>query len=226
MRLRIHRFLPYTRVEGPGERACIWVQGCPIRCSGCAVPWTWPEHGGQEIDVAELAHKILTGPPIEGVTFVGGEPFAQAEALAELGRTVKAAGLSVVTFTGYVLEKILRSPRPGWHDLLAVTDLLIDGPFKRDLLDTSRPWVGSSNQRYHFLTERYRHLKDHLEQIPNRIEVRIGPDGSVLINGLAPSDDIWYLAGNMLQKAESSTTLGGSCSSTNDDLTNRDEQRS
>lgn len=183
--LHIHRFLSSTKVEGPGNRACLWVQGCPIRCAGCFNPSTWSKRGGEEVEVEELEARILAVPDIQGVTFLGGEPLEQAEALADLGGRVQEAGLSVMTFTGYVLEDILSSYRQGWHDLLSVTDLLLDGPYIRELTDTSRPWVGSSNQRYHFLTSRYRHLEAQLVNMPNRIEVRLQPDGQVLLNGLA-----------------------------------------
>ncbi|MGX1982246.1 anaerobic ribonucleoside-triphosphate reductase activating protein [Thermolongibacillus altinsuensis] len=188
MALRIHRFIPYTEVEGPGARACIQVQGCPIRCPGCAVPFTWSESGGYEIEVDELAERILSGPKVEGVTFLGGEPFAQAKELANLAKKLKKNGLSVVTFTGYVLEDILKEAREDWMELLQVTDLLIDGPFRKDLLDTSRPWVGSLNQRYHFLTSRYKHLEKTLKNVPNRLEIRIHSDGRVFVNGLATTD--------------------------------------
>ena len=53
-RLRIHRFVPFTRAEGPGERACLWVQGCPIRCAGCAVPWTWDADAGEWMDAGTI----------------------------------------------------------------------------------------------------------------------------------------------------------------------------
>lgn len=186
--LRLHRFLPFTRAEGPGNRACVWVQGCPIRCPGCFNPGTWSTSGGEKISVEYLANRILNVEDIEGVTFLGGEPFEQAEALAELGRRVQEADLSVMTFTGYVLEDVLRSSRQGWRDLLNVTDLLLDGPYLRKFTDTSRPWIGSSNQRYHFLTPRYRYLKQELEAIPNRLEIKLQPDGELYVNGLANSD--------------------------------------
>jgi len=185
MMLHVHQIIPKTKVEGPGTRACIQVQGCPIRCTGCAVPFTWEEDGGFTVEVVQLAEQIVRDPEIEGVTFLGGEPFAQARALAELGRIVKQKGLSVVTFTGYTLDYLLQSGNQDYLDLLSVTDLLIDGPFQIERLDTSRPWVGSSNQRYHFLTDRYLYLKERLTEIPNRLEVRIMPDGRVLVNGLA-----------------------------------------
>lgn len=182
--LRIDRFLPLTRVEGPGLRACIWVQGCSIRCPGCAVPWTWPVGDGREIAVEELAERISASSGIEGVTFLGGEPFDQALALASLGARVRRVGLSVVTFTGYTVEDLRAALRPGTADLLAVTDLLIDGPYRRDLPDMSRPWTGSANKRYHFLTDRYLYLEPMLCRIPNRVEVRILPDGRVSLNGM------------------------------------------
>ena len=194
-RLRIHRFLPHTRAEGPGERACLWVQGCPIRCPGCAVPWTWDADGGEWAEVEELADRVLSGPPVEGITFLGGEPFEQAEELAALGRTLREHGLSVLTFTGYTLEKILRSERAGWHELLAVTDLLIDGPFRRGELDLCRPWVGSSNQRYHFLTDRYKSIEPELRALPQRLELRLYPDGRIEANGMITQDDLAALLG-------------------------------
>lgn len=184
MELRLHRFLPHTRAEGPGERACIWVQGCPIHCPGCAVPSTWPADGGYSVNPEGLAQRILAGPPVEGVTLVGGEPFEQAAVLAALGKILRRRGLSVVTFTGYTLEQLLAHPSSGQVELLEVTDLLVDGPYRQDLADLSRPWVGSSNQRHHFLTDRYRHLEPALESIPNRLELRLQPNGAVLINGM------------------------------------------
>ncbi|WP_462410812.1 4Fe-4S single cluster domain-containing protein [Neobacillus sp. Marseille-QA0830] len=190
MKLRIHQFIPHTRVEGPGERACLQVQGCPIHCPGCAVPFTWSPKGGYEVTVSELAERILSGPKVEGITFLGGEPFEQAAGLAELGGRLKKAGMSVMTFSGYLLEDIRGANRPDWNDLLSVTDLLIDGPFRKDLRDLSRPWVGSSNQRYHFLTDCYIGLKDRLTDIPNRLEVTLKPDGRVFTNGMATIEDL------------------------------------
>ncbi|WP_286892173.1 hypothetical protein [Thermobacillus sp.] len=58
--------------------------------------------------------------------------------------------------------------------------------------------MGESNQRYHFLTDRYVHLKNRLHEIPNRLEVRLAPDGRVLVNGLAMVDDLESLFRNLL----------------------------
>ena len=187
MQLRLHRFLPKTSVEGPGARACLWVQGCSIRCPGCFNLGTWGARGGQVVEVGYLLEKIVTTSGIEGVTFLGGEPFDQATPLAALARSVQDAGLSVMTFSGYEYDTLQRDQRPGWDDLLAATDLLVDGPFVRSLPDVTRPWLGSTNQRFRFLSPRYENLADDLGSIPDRLEVRLSPDGAVLINGMASS---------------------------------------
>ena len=87
--LHINNFMPFTRVEGPGNRACIWVQGCTIKCPGCAVPWTWNLDEGIEVDVKNLTQSILNIPNIEGVTFSGGEPFLQAKQLYLMAKEIK-----------------------------------------------------------------------------------------------------------------------------------------
>lgn len=152
------------------------------------MPQTWSDRGGALIETSALIDAILLGPPIEGVTFLGGEPFAQAEAVSEIAEAVRSKGLSVVTFTGYNLEDLVNAGRTDFDRLLGATDLLIDGPFAKDQLDFSRAWVGSRNQRYHFLTERYAQLADRVIETPNRIEIRIGPNGNIIAGGLAPLD--------------------------------------
>lgn len=154
------------------------------------MPQTWSKQGGQAFDTQHLISLIVGGPLVEGITFLGGEPFAQAAAVAEIAGQVKALGMTVVTFTGYLLEDLQKAHRDDFDALLAVTDLLIDGPFQQESAQFTRPWVGSSNQRFHFLTDRYAHLASSLASIPNRIEVRLKPDGRVLVSGLAPLDDM------------------------------------
>lgn len=123
------------------------------------------------------------------MTLLGGEPFEQAPAFAALGKKVREAGLSMMVFSGFEREFLESGDAPdGAAALLAQTDLLVDGPYLADKRDLGRPWVGSTNQRFHFLTDRYRHLEENLKGMPDRIEVRISPMGAVAINGWAPVD--------------------------------------
>ncbi|MFA8439483.1 4Fe-4S single cluster domain-containing protein [Pueribacillus sp. YX66] len=193
MIIQLHRFLPLTTAEGPGRRSCIWVQGCPIHCKGCGVPWTWNPKNGTRITVDELWNKIVfckQKHQTEGITFLGGEPFEQATALAEIGKRAQSIGLSVMTFTGYYIEQIEKQNKPEWKALYRVTDLLIDGPFEQDQPDKNRPWVGSTNQRFHFLTDRYKSLQKTLTNVPDRLEIRLKRDGTVEANGMVPSE-VW-----------------------------------
>ena len=65
---------------------------------------------------------------------------------------------------------------------LSYIDLLIDGGFEQDKFDLSRPWVGSSNQRYIFLTDRFN--QEIINQFKNRVEIRINKYGKVEMNGM------------------------------------------
>ena len=182
--LRIYRLLPRTQAEGPGWRACLWVQGCSLACPGCFNTHLWSANGGRRVPAERILSEILAVDGIEGVTFLGGEPFEQAEALAWLAERLRREGLSVMTFTGYWLGD-LPSRGPAAASLLAESDLLVDGPYDLKRPDHVRPWVGSTNQRFHFLSSRYAHLADRLETLPDRLEVRIEPGGNVFLNGMA-----------------------------------------
>ncbi len=186
MKLRIFKILKQTKVEGPETRYCIWVQGCSHHCKGCQAVHTWSHSGGELLDIDFIISDIKAQKGIEGVTFLGGEPFEQAEALGDIAQAVKEMGLGVLCFTGNyleVLEKDLQNKK-----LLNNIDLLIDGPFEIDKLDYSRPWCGSSNQRYHFLTNRYN--DEIFEKYKNKIEINISQNGVIFMNGMGNFENI------------------------------------
>lgn len=183
----VARTVPRTVAEGPGARFAVWVQGCTIRCPGCFNPHLWRASGGTPTPPASLVGAALDAG-VEGVTLLGGEPVDQAPALATFAAGAREAGLSVMTFTGHLLEDLRAASDPAVHALLDATDLLVDGPYLADRPDLVRPWVGSTNQRFHFLTDRYRHLEDRLADLPDRIEVRVAPTGETSVNGWASVD--------------------------------------
>ncbi|WP_334110224.1 anaerobic ribonucleoside-triphosphate reductase activating protein [Thermodesulfitimonas autotrophica] len=145
--LRIAGVVRESVVDGPGLRYVIFAQGCPHRCPGCHNPETWDPAGGYEITAAELLADISRNPLIAGVTFSGGEPFAQAAAFAALGRALREEGYNIVTYTGYTYEELQTIAEKGVRELLAVTDILIDGPFILAERDLTLPFRGSKNQR-------------------------------------------------------------------------------
>ncbi|SEB59549.1 anaerobic ribonucleoside-triphosphate reductase activating protein [Paramicrobacterium humi] len=190
--LRWSRFLPATEAEGPGVRAALWVQGCAVRCPGCFNPQMWAARGGQATGAAAAAAAWVAAAQAggaEGVTLLGGEPFDQAAALAVVAETFRAAGLTVMSFSGYPLDALERwaRRRPDIARLLAATDLLCDGPYLREHPDARRPWIGSTNQGIRALSERY---ADRVRAIDadgerDRLEVRIHRDGRIAVNGWA-----------------------------------------
>lgn len=182
---------PLTEAEGPGRRYALWVQGCPLRCPGCCNPHMLEFKEVELCSVEALAAEVCAAPGVEGLTVVGGEPFAQARALAPLAERVRAAGRSVLVFTGFTYERLVSGGDPHHARLLAACDLLVDGPFVAQRLDRGRRWVGSSNQRVRFLSERYAHLRAEegaWEEGPNTIELRLR-GGELTVNGF-PHDSI------------------------------------
>lgn len=149
MELRIAGTVNDSIVDGDGLRFTVFTQGCPHHCKGCHNPQTHDFNGGEVTDTSLLLEKIKGNPLLDGVTFSGGEPFCQAEQLAELGRQIKKLGLNIVTYTGYTFEQLYaESDKNGWGNLLSVTDILIDGQFVEELKDWEVKFRGSSNQRY------------------------------------------------------------------------------
>ncbi|BFL19194.1 hypothetical protein K190097F3_46950 [Enterocloster clostridioformis] len=114
----------------------------------------------------------------------------QASAVAEIVGEVKKHGLSVLVFTGYHYETLSEGKDISVKKILNNTDVLIDGNFEQRELDLSRPWVGSGNQRFIFLSDRY---QDFAEE-RNRLEIRIHRDGRIEMNGMADIDEIrtWF----------------------------------
>jgi anaerobic ribonucleoside-triphosphate reductase activating protein len=179
--LRLAAFLPCSRANGPGLRAVVWVQGCALRCPGCFNPGFLPLEDGTRHEPTEIAERILSNNEAEGVTFSGGEPFLQAAALAGVARLVHEAGRSVVIFTGCEWEKLEHSTDPSHKALLAQTDTLIAGPYRKDE-PSSHPLLASGNQRLVHLTGRYTD-EDFLTPIARRTEFRIAVDGTTTVSG-------------------------------------------
>jgi anaerobic ribonucleoside-triphosphate reductase activating protein len=186
-RVRLAGFAAESRVNGPGRRVVIWVQGCTLACPGCFNPDTHPA-AGASFPAADLARRVVAArsPATDGLTLSGGEPFQQAIALAEMCAAVRSAWpqVSLMAFTGYTLEA-LRGPEapPGSNRLLASLDLLVDGPFEARHPDV-RPWRGSANQRLWVLGRR------PATPVPERAraaEIHVEPDGRVLLSGFPDS---------------------------------------
>ncbi len=188
--LRVAQIVEDTEAEGPGRRFAVWVQGCSIRCPGCCNPEMFDARRGEVTEHDALLARIgaAQAKGVEGVTFLGGEPFEQAAALAAVARDVKQRGMTVMVFSGYTLPELRARPDAG--ELLALTDLLVDGRDDRERPEPPPPvgrrWIGSANQTMHYLTEAYS-PDDPQMRAANTIEIRWTKDG-LSINGWPSAD--------------------------------------
>ena len=133
-------------VDGPGIRTTIFSQGCPHRCPGCHNPETWEFGCGTTIPVEAIVDIVKSNPLCRGVTFSGGEPFAQAAGFAKLAKLLKADGYEVASYSGYTFETLLKGSE-AQKELLECIDILIDGPFVQAEKSLEIAFRGSRNQR-------------------------------------------------------------------------------
>ena len=194
--LRVATMVDDTEAEGPGRRFALWVQGCAIRCPECCNPEMFAHDRGTPMTVADVLARIEDAVAhseggVEGVTFLGGEPFEQAAPLAELARAVKQRGLTVMTFSGHYVDE-LRTHGGAAAELLAATDLLVDGPYDRAHPEPPPPlgrrWIGSTNQTMHYLTAAYSPDEPRM-RAPNTVELH-WRDGRLLVNGWPAGADV------------------------------------
>ena len=149
MEIRIAGTVSESIVDGPGIRYVVFTQGCPHGCEGCQNPETHDFSGGKAVDTDELYEQCIDDPLHEGVTFSGGEPFCQSEALYELGSRLKKHGLNLMCYSGWTYEELLKKAENEEFvgKLLSITDILVDGKFMLEKRSLSLKFRGSENQR-------------------------------------------------------------------------------
>ena len=152
MYINIHSVIKSSRVNGPGDRFVIWTQGCRKGCKNCYNPETWSHYKNNLITIEEIIEEIKNSSAT-GVTISGGDPFEQPEELFYLLREIKQLSLSdgVIVFSGYTIEEI--RVREELRKSLDYIDVLIDGLYI-DEKRISSGLAGSSNQEFHFLTDK------------------------------------------------------------------------
>lgn len=180
MNLNLASFVPETTVLGPGIRSVIWVQGCPFHCPGCIAPEWIENKPAKIINIDIMAQKILANEQVTGLTVSGGEPMIQAAALSQLIKLMRRKkDLDVICYTGFKYEDLAKKKSPpDIQEFLSQIDLLIDGPYVAKLNDNVG-MRGSSNQRFHFLTDKIRY--EEFEATPRKIEFFITEESLMLV---------------------------------------------
>ena len=133
--------------NGSGVRVSLFVSGCRNHCPGCFQPETWDFNYGDPFTrtTEEEIMEALRTSWIQGLSILGGDPMEpeHQEALLPVLRRVRAElpEKDVWLYTGYRLESVSSSP------LLALADVVVDGPFVETEKDISLAFRGSRNQR-------------------------------------------------------------------------------
>lgn len=126
-------------VDGPGVRTVVFFQGCDLRCKGCQNPSTWEMKNGIEMTTDELVTILEKEVVNKKVTFSGGEPLMQVDALIDIVK--KLEGFDIAVYTGHGFEEVPQ-------ELLDNIKYIKTGSFKEELKSTVKPYVGSTNQEF------------------------------------------------------------------------------
>lgn len=139
----------HSSVNGPGVRYVLFFQGCPHHCPGCQNPETHDPTGGKITNINTVIQDILNTKYLDGITFSGGDPLMQPEAVIEIAKAIKKnTNLTIWLYTGWTFEQIQNNITGNTaKEALTYIDILVDGPFMEKLKTKDAIWRGSSNQR-------------------------------------------------------------------------------
>ena len=178
-------------VLGPGTRVVLWVQGCTVGCIGCASTDTWAAEGGFAWGIRDLADELLdTAARIgaTGITVSGGEPFQQADALAELLAIMRAEWPNgepdVLIFSGYAGRAAKRRSATLW----SAADIIVAGPYRANRR-SAHPLLGSDNQTIEILTTLGAERIEEITGVARPLQVGM-QDGNLVVVGMPDPDDL------------------------------------
>ena len=103
--------------DGEGVRNSLYVSGCPFHCVDCFNASIWDFQAGHEY-TQKLEDKIiedLKAPWVQGITFLGGEPFLNTPVLVPLAQRIRQEfghTKDIWSWTGYTWEELMRPEKP------------------------------------------------------------------------------------------------------------------
>lgn len=172
--LNISYWVNETKVLGPYTRSALWVHGCCFDCPGC-IAHEMNRAKSRIVTAEYLAEQLTKVEGTEGITISGGEPFLQAEGLAEMIKLIreKREDYGVIIYTGFLLEELKDKKDAAIDALIEAADIIIDGKYVKEL-DDGKPYRGSSNQRILLMSDRYRSCADEYYSTDKRnVEIKV-----------------------------------------------------
>lgn len=132
-----------TTVDGPGFRTSVYLAGCAHGCPECHNPQSWNPAGGCQMTLPEIL-AVVREEDFD-VTLTGGDPLFNPVSSRRLVEALKDEGRNVWVFTGFTWETICL--KTVLLDAVRNADVVVDGPFVKQLHDPDLLFIGSSNQR-------------------------------------------------------------------------------
>lgn len=169
--LYVYHIAKVDNILGPGKRLVIWTAGCFFNCIDCIALELHSFQDGKRISVSEILHIVNNNlTSIDGITFSGGEPLSQPNALYSIMTNIN---IHSVLFTGYIYKNLSDSLKKVADNF----DLIIDGPFIKNLQGDFL-WRGSSNQNYISPTAKHNQtqLKSFYNSKNNGISLNVNND--------------------------------------------------
>lgn len=147
--------------NGTGFRVVLWCAGCTQKCQGCFNPETWDFNAGQPFneDAKKYLFEKLNKPYIQGITFSGGNPieYNNLPDIYDLIKEIKTKfpDKNIWLYTGFILSinDFDTTVDVGWDNgllrnyILAMCDVVVDGPYIESQRDITLAFRGSKNQR-------------------------------------------------------------------------------
>ncbi len=149
--MRIADYKPFNMVDGEGVRCSLYVSGCKFLCPGCYNKVAQSFHYGQvyDDDLEEQIMEDLAQPYVQGITFLGGEPFLNTQVTLRLAKKIRKEfgnTKDIWSWTGYTWDELMQESLDKL-ELLSLIDILVDGRFLESKKDLTLQFRGSSNQR-------------------------------------------------------------------------------
>lgn len=120
---QVASIIPFSWVDGPGNRFVLFLQGCNFNCLACHNPQTIPLHTprARTLDVPEVLDEIRAALPyISGITVSGGEATVQHEFVLELFKEIKS--LPEFAHLSTFIDSNGNAPESIWESLAPFTD--------------------------------------------------------------------------------------------------------
>ena len=127
--------------DGPGNRLVYHLQGCNLHCPWCSNPESMKIATEGVTPVEDIVKQSIAAEPMYfdggGVTFTGGEPTVQFDALKEVLKQLKASGISTAIETN--------GTNPRLPELFDLVDFLIMD-FKHHNSEKLKEYTGVGNE--------------------------------------------------------------------------------